>query len=109
MDDVRPFLRWDYHPNHLQSMFSLQMEEGRFCDVTLACKGGQKLKAHRAVLCACSAYFDMVLDSETAGKETIVIIKDGQFDDIKSLIEFMYNGEVSVDQVSLARSFFIFL
>lgn len=93
-------LRWDYHQSHLQSMFSLQMEKGRFCDLTLACQGGQTLKVHRSVLCATSGYFDAILSSDAAPKETIVIMKDCKIDDVQLLIEFIYKGEISVEQVS---------
>lgn len=93
-------LKWDYHRNHLQTMFLSQLDEGRFCDVTLACENGQTLKAHRSVLCACSTYFDKVLTSTTMGKDTLVILKDCKFTDMKLIIEFMYNGEIIVQHVS---------
>lgn len=81
-------------------MFTHQMEVGRFCDVTLACEGGQTLKAHRSVLGACSGYFNSVLSDATSGKDTLVIIKDSKFVDIQLLLTFMYTGVVSVDEVS---------
>lgn len=76
------------------------MDQGRFCDVKLACEGGQTLRAHRSVLCASSGYFDAVLSSDAAPKETIVIMKDCKLDDLQLLIEFIYKGEISVEQVS---------
>lgn len=81
-------------------MFSQLLDQGRFCDVTLACQGGETLRAHRVVLCACSAYFDTVLLNSTPEKETLAILRDCDFDDIRLIIEFMYNGEISLPLVS---------
>lgn len=103
---LQQFLRWDSHQTHLQTMFTHQLEKGRFCDITLACQGGQTIRAHRSVLCACSGYFDSVLSNVT-DKETLVIMKDCRIDEIKLLIEFMYNGEICVEVVSIRKiSFF---
>lgn len=100
MDIARENIRWDLHERHLKSMFVLQLAQNRFCDVTLACKDGQTMKVHGAVLSACSGYFDSVLTGETSGKEALVIMKDCDFVDMKLLIKFMYYGEIHVDEVS---------
>lgn len=39
-------LRWKYHHNNLQVMFSQLLERESFCDVTLACEG-KTLRAHK--------------------------------------------------------------
>lgn len=90
------------HERHLQSMLALQMAENRFCDVTLACNGGQKTRVHGAVLCANSGYFDSVLAGNTAGSVTLVIMKDYDIEDIQLLIQFMYHGIVVVDEVRIS-------
>lgn len=91
-------LRWKYHHNNLQTMFSQLLERGCFCDVTLACEG-RTLKAHRVVLSACSTFFDSILTSY-GEKDPILIMKDVKFDDVKCLVDFMYKGEINVDHVS---------
>lgn len=100
MDRGRQNVRWDHHQSHLQAMLSSQLDQERFCDVTLACEGGQILKVHRSILCATSGYFDAVLSDTTVNKETLVIMKDSKFDEIKLIIDFVYHGEISVEQVS---------
>lgn len=100
MNFARENIRWDLHERNLKSMFVLQMVHNRFCDVTLACKDGQTIRAHGAVLSACSAYFDTVLTGVSSGKETLVIMKDCDFVDMKMLVQFMYYGEIHVDEVS---------
>ena len=68
-------------------------------DVTLACDGVQ-LKAHKMVLSACSPYFQSMLYS-TPDRHPIVFLRDVRYHEMKALLEFMYRGEVSVDQDNL--------
>jgi BTB/POZ domain len=42
-------LRWKYHHNNLQVMFSQLLERESFCDVTLASEG-KLLRAHKVCL-----------------------------------------------------------
>lgn len=58
--------------------------------------------AHRSVLCATSGYFDTVLNNVTSQKETLVVMRDYKYEDLKLLVEFMYNGQITVEQGSLA-------
>lgn len=100
MELPRESIRWCLHERHLQSMFALQYLQDRFCDVTLACKNGQTIRAHRTILCACSGYFDTVLADGSSGKDTLVIMKDCDYQDIQLLVQFMYYGEINVNEVS---------
>lgn len=52
------------------------------------------------VLSACSPYFQQIFVNHSE-KDPIVILKDVPFSDMKSLLDFMYRGEVSVDQERL--------
>lgn len=52
------------------------------------------------VLSACSPYFQALFVNHPE-KHPIVILKDITFADMKSLLDFMYRGEVSVDQERL--------
>lgn len=52
------------------------------------------------MLSACSTYFDSIF-SKHEEKDPIVILKDVKFDDIKALVEFMYKGEINVENVSI--------
>ncbi|XP_021926075.1 uncharacterized protein LOC110832918 isoform X2 [Zootermopsis nevadensis] len=93
-------LRWKYHHNNLQVMFSQLLERESFCDVTLACEG-KTLRAHKVVLSACSTYFDAIF-SQYEENNPIVILKDVKFTDIKALVQFMYKGEINIDHSHLA-------
>ena len=63
-------------------------------DVTLAA-AGERIHAHRIVLCACSTLFRDVLSQVNEDHPTI-ILSDISAQDIKSIIEFTYHGEVRV-------------
>ncbi|KAK3919419.1 Protein tramtrack, beta isoform [Frankliniella fusca] len=93
-------LRWKYHHSNLQQMFSNLLERESYTDVTLACEG-KTLKAHKMVLSACSTYFDSIF-SEYSEKNPIVILKDVKFMDMKSLVNFMYRGEINVQNSHLS-------
>ena len=53
------------------------------------------------VLSACSPYFQSMLYN-TPDRHPIVFLRDVRFHEIKALLEFMYRGEVSVDQDNLS-------
>ncbi|XP_050673387.1 protein tramtrack, beta isoform-like isoform X2 [Leptidea sinapis] len=92
-------LRWNNHQSNMLSVFDQLLHAETFTDVTLAVDG-QLLKAHKMVLSACSPYFQALFVNHQE-KHPIVILKDVPYSDMKSLLDFMYRGEVSVDQERL--------
>jgi hypothetical protein len=92
-------LRWNNHQHNLLSVFEDLLHHEAFVDVTLACDGMQ-LKAHKMVLSACSPYFQSLLYN-TPDHHPIVFLRDVHYHEMKALLEFMYRGEVSVDQEHL--------
>ncbi|KAL0281655.1 UNVERIFIED_CONTAM: hypothetical protein PYX00_002576 [Menopon gallinae] len=89
-------LRWNNHQSNLLSVFDQLLQDESFVDVTLAVDG-QFLRAHKMVLSACSPYFQ-TLFTDHPDKHPIVILKDVPYTDMRCLLDFMYRGEVSVDQ-----------
>ncbi|CAG9829923.1 unnamed protein product [Diabrotica balteata] len=96
MSSQRFCLRWNNHQSNLLSVFDQLLHDESFVDVTLAVEG-QLLKAHKMVLSACSPYFQALFMNHP-DKHPIVILKDVPYNDMKCLLDFMYRGEVSVDQ-----------
>lgn len=99
MASQRFCLRWNNHQSNLLSVFDQLLHAETFTDVTLAVEG-HLLKAHKMVLSACSPYFQALFVNHQE-KHPIVILKDVPYADMKSLLDFMYRGEVSVDQERL--------
>ncbi|XP_032667643.1 protein tramtrack, alpha isoform isoform X1 [Odontomachus brunneus] len=96
MASQRFCLRWNNHQSNLLSVFDQLLHDESFVDVTLAVEG-QLLRAHKMVLSACSPYFQALFIGHP-DKHPIVILKDVPYVDMRSLLDFMYRGEVSVDQ-----------
>lgn len=89
-------LRWNNHQSNLLSVFDQLLHDESFVDVTLAVEG-RLLRAHKMVLSACSPYFQALFVGHP-DRHPIVILKDVPYCDMRSLLDFMYRGEVSVDQ-----------
>ncbi|GLG92738.1 Protein tramtrack, beta isoform [Gryllus bimaculatus] len=92
-------LRWNNHQSNLLTVFDQLLHDESFVDVTLAVEG-RFLRAHKMVLSACSPYFQALFVGHP-DKHPIVILKDVPYCDMRSLLDFMYRGEVSVDQERL--------
>ena len=93
-------LRWNNHQSALVSVFDHLLQSEAFVDVTLAVEG-LLLRAHKLVLSACSPYFQSVFASHPA-KHPIIILKDVRYSDLRALLDFMYKGEVAIDQDRLS-------
>jgi len=77
------------------------LEEESLVDVTLSADG-QFIRAHRVILSACSPYFRQLFKSSFLNdKHPVIIMKDVDFDNLKSLVEYMYKGEANVPQQML--------
>ncbi|KAG8233980.1 hypothetical protein J437_LFUL014580, partial [Ladona fulva] len=103
MSGTRFMVQWEEHPSHLASRLGQLLEHQTLVDVTLMCNT-HTLKVHRAVLAACSPYFETLLQSifqRQLGQHPLIVLKDMQFSVLKSLIEFMYCGETNVTEDDL--------
>ncbi|XP_027837337.1 longitudinals lacking protein, isoforms A/B/D/L-like isoform X7 [Aphis gossypii] len=92
-------LRWNNHQRTLISVFDSLLESGTLVDCTLAAEG-RYLKAHKVVLSACSPYLGVLL-SQHQEKHPILILKDIKFQELKSMLDYMYRGEVNISQEEL--------
>ncbi|KAK7078365.1 hypothetical protein SK128_018875 [Halocaridina rubra] len=89
-------LRWNNHRPNLVTVFSELLTSEALVDVTLA-TDGHYIHAHKLVLSACSVYFKDLFGANPC-KHPIVILKDIRIDDLKTVIDFIYRGEVNVAQ-----------
>jgi len=72
------------------------MEE-LFVDVTLATSDRQVIRAHRVLLSAGSGYLEKVLSMNPSDHPTVVL-SNIRYKELKLLVDFMYSGEIAVDQ-----------
>ncbi|XP_035896116.1 protein abrupt-like isoform X2 [Anopheles stephensi] len=92
-------LRWNNYTSYIAGAFDSLRYEEDFVDVTLCCEG-RKIRAHKILLSACSPYFKDVF-KENPCQHPVIIFKNVRYNDLMSLVEFMYQGEVSVPQEQL--------
>ncbi|XP_032511313.2 broad-complex core protein isoforms 1/2/3/4/5-like [Danaus plexippus] len=92
-------LRWNnFQTNIVSALDSLKCSED-LVDVTLTCEG-RNIKAHKVILSACSPYFRNVF-KENPCQHPVIILKDVSADDIVSLLSYMYQGEVFIEESKL--------
>ena len=96
-------LKWNNFSKNVTSSFKSLLDNGEFVDISLSAEG-KTLKAHKVVLSASSEYFRDLLTDIAAWQHPVIIVKDVPYADLKGIVEFIYHGEVSVDQQEL-RSF----
>ena len=92
-------LRWNDFEKNISSSFRELKEDKDFFDVTLACEGNQ-LQAHKVILSACSPFFRSVL-KKNPHPHPLLYLKGVKYEDVLSVLNFMYHGEVNVAQEDL--------
>lgn len=89
-------LCWNNFHNNLRTGFHSLLQDEDLVDVTLAAEG-RFIKAHKTVLSICSPYFKELFKANPC-KHPIVILQDVKYSALSCLLQFMYQGEVSVSQ-----------
>ena len=92
-------LRWNDFENNISNSFKELRDDKDFFDVTLACDDNQ-LQAHKVILSACSPFFRSVL-KKNPHQHPLLYLKGVKYEDILSVLNFMYHGEVNVAQEEL--------
>ena len=72
--------------------FKQLLDAQSLVDCTLACDGG-KISAHKIVLSACSSYLAKIL-IEHPVEHPIIILPELSIEDVRTLIHYMYTGEL---------------
>ena len=62
--------------------------------MTLACEDGQQMEVHKVVLIASSPFFLNLL-KKNKHPHPLVFMKGVQYDDLVSMVDFLYNGEAN--------------
>lgn len=105
MSEAEKFcLKWNDFETNLSRAFSELREEKDFFDVTLVCEDNQ-LDAHKVILSACSPFFRNIL-KKNPHKHPLLYLKDVRWEDMQSILTFMYQVNSTVLQ-SLGNFLFV--
>lgn len=95
------------HNIKLASVLNDMLQCGHLVDVTIYCDDGQ-LNAHKLVLAASSTYFrNLFTRMKNAFHYPIIVLREMPVNDLKSIIQYIYHGEVHVpiDRVDSFRRY----
>ena len=92
-------LKWNDFEHNVSSAFNDIREEKDFFDVTLVCENNQ-VQAHKVIIAACSPFFKTIL-RRNPHQHPLLYMKGILYDDLVSVLNFMYKGEVNVAQEQL--------
>jgi len=94
------YLKWADFESHVARLGYKQLRnKTTLMDVTLTVEG-QTLKAHKKILSSCSPLLKDRL--KTADSKSILNLKNTTYADLSAILEFMYAGEVYVEEGQLA-------
>ena len=98
--DEKIFLQSNDFRNDVSSAFGDLRDDKDFTDVTLACEDGQQVEAHKVVLIASSPFFLNLL-KRNKHPHPLVFMRGLNFENLLSLVDFLYHGEANVFQDNL--------
>jgi len=99
MGSERFCLKWNDFDTNISVALRELRDDKDFFDVTLACDDDQ-IQAHKVILSACSPFFKNVL-RRNPHQHPLLYLKGFKYTDLQSVLNFMYNGEVSIAQEEL--------
>ena len=92
-------LRWNDFETNISVAFKDLREEKDFFDITIVCDDNQ-IQAHKVILSACSPFFRNIL-RRNPHQHPLLYLKGVKYQDVLSVLNFMYNGEVNIAQEEL--------
>ena len=93
-------LQWNEFPKIVGSAFEELKDDRDLTDVTLVCKDGKEVEAHKVVLASTSPFF-LELFKRNKHPHPLVFMKGVKGDDLLAMVEFLYSGEANVGQENL--------
>jgi len=93
-------LKWNDFETNISSAFRDLREEKDFFDITLVCEDDNQVMAHKVILSACSPFFRNIL-RRNSHQHPLLYLKGVKYKELLAVLNFMYQGEVSVAQEEL--------
>nr|XP_033336542.1 longitudinals lacking protein, isoforms H/M/V-like [Megalopta genalis] len=102
MEETVLSLKWQSFSSHLAVSLDTCYEKQQFVDLSLVCKDGTIIKCHKMVLANASTFFRRLLVANDH-PHPMIILHDIEADDLKTIVNFMYCGEIQVVQSEVRR------
>ena len=94
-------LQWKEFPKIVGSAFEELKDDLFLRDVTLVCKDGKEVDAHKVVLASTSPFVLELFQRNKQPHPQVVFMKEIKGEDLLAMVEFLYIGEVNVGQENL--------
>ena len=90
-------LSFDQFETTTTNTFKDLLTDEEFTDVTLACADDKQIKAHKVILGSCSSILRNII-TKIPQQNPVIYLKGIKYDEMKSIINFIYLGETKVKQ-----------
>ena len=94
-------LQWNDFKENVNIAFGRFRSHKDFTDVTLACEDGQQIEAHKIILAASSPFFEKILESSKKHPHPWIYLRGVQSSVLVPILDFLYFGEVNIDEDTL--------
>ena len=95
-------ITWSDFCENVSKSFGLFRNESYLHDVTLVSDDFKQIPAHKLVLSATSEYFKNILQ-ETKQSQPLICLDGVNAEDLRNVLDYVYDGEVQIEQDNLDR------
>ena len=95
-------LKWNEYENNISATFKALRGDDDFADVTLVSDENLQLEVHKIILAASSPFFSSLLrKNKRDDVHPLIYLRGVKDKELKTVVDFMYHGEVNVYQEDL--------
>ena len=98
-------LKWNDFTSNVQNSFKRLRTEEDFFDITLVGDDYKHVTAHKLVLSSCSEYFKGVFSNNKKYLQShaLICLEGMNQSDLNNVLDYIYQGEVQIQQEELER------
>jgi len=93
-------LKWESFQSNIWQSFQDVKDDSDFSDVTLVCEDGTIFEVHRVIIAVSSGFFNRIL-RKVKNSHPLVYMKGMKGHEAKAVVDFIYNGEVTISEEEL--------
>ena len=100
MDSEKFCLQWNSFQKNIASSYKVLREDQEFSDVTLVSADNTKFEAHRVILSSASSFLKSMISGNNHS-HPLIYMRGIKTKYLKSILDFIYHGQVNVEQDDL--------